>query len=118
MQIFKHYNFPLNDPSTKAVNITFSSYPGFLESLDDYYLTAPQQLVVIETSISLFNESLYLRVHPESVLSWQRTMVANRMSTSGQQWAEIYAKYQSGTYKFRTLLNLVVANMKLTGSVC
>jgi len=99
MRIAKDYNFPLNNPGTASQRVVFSSYPGFLESLDDYYITS-SQLVVIETSNSIFNQSLYQIVasNTDVLLSWQRTLLANRMSSSGADWANYYSKYQSGTY--------------------
>jgi hypothetical protein len=38
-------------------------------------------LVVIETSLSVFNDSLYdiVRNNTQVLLSWQRTILANRM---------------------------------------
>ena len=81
---------------------------------------------MIETSLSVFNESLYtiVRGNTQVLLSWQRTMLANRMvprpcgnikasrgvaliahhlsrllqASSGPQWANTYSRYQSGTY--------------------
>ena len=37
-RIFKHYNFNTRDAATSSNAMSFSSYPGFLESLDDYYM--------------------------------------------------------------------------------
>jgi len=36
-------------------------------------------------------------VKPSSVLEWVRSIVANRLATSGSEWAYIFAKYNSGT---------------------
>jgi len=99
LRISKYYNFPLNNPSTASPLVTFSSYPGFLESLDDFYITT-QRLIVIETSNSIFNTSLYsyVRNNHNVILSWQRTLLANRMAHTSKEWAEVYSKYNSGTY--------------------
>eukprot|EP01088_Endostelium_zonatum_P017361 TRINITY_DN508_c1_g1_i1.p1 TRINITY_DN508_c1_g1~~TRINITY_DN508_c1_g1_i1.p1 ORF type:complete len:545 (-),score=115.19 TRINITY_DN508_c1_g1_i1:56-1690(-) len=99
MRISKYYDFPLHNPSTRSKVVTFSSYPGFLESLDDFYITS-SQLVVIETSNSIFNQSLYdiVKNNPRVLLSWQRTLLANRVADSGHAWAEIYQQHNSGTY--------------------
>jgi len=77
----------------------FSSYPGFLESLDDFYITS-SELVVIETSNSIFNKDLYkiVKDNTQVLLSWQRTLLANRIANNGAEWATTYSKYQSGTY--------------------
>jgi hypothetical protein len=99
LRIAKSYTLPLSNPSTQSKSVIFSSYPGFLVSLDDFYIT-DKELVVIETSLSVFNESLYtiVRDNTQVLLSWQRTMLANRMASSGPQWANTYSRYQSGTY--------------------
>ena len=54
--------------------------------------------VVMETSLSNYNTALWKHVVPEgTVLTWLRASVANRLATSGKQWAQIFAKYNSGT---------------------
>ncbi len=49
-----------------AKKVSFSSYPGFLESLDDFYLM-DTGLVMLQTTNSIFDNSLYQYVVPESV---------------------------------------------------
>jgi len=99
LRIGKYYTFALSNPTTAATTVAFSSYPGFLESLDDFYITS-QQLIVIETSNAIFNTSLYsiVRDNKHVLLSWQRTLLANRMASSGEEWAQYYSMYNSGTY--------------------
>lgn len=97
MRIYKHYNFNVKDPATSAKKISFSSYPGFLESLDDFYLMS-SNMVMLQTTNNIFNQSLYQFVKPQSLLAWQRVRVANMMSSSGKQWAEVFGQYNSGTY--------------------
>eukprot|EP01089_Gocevia_fonbrunei_P003468 TRINITY_DN13445_c0_g1_i1.p1 TRINITY_DN13445_c0_g1~~TRINITY_DN13445_c0_g1_i1.p1 ORF type:complete len:542 (+),score=120.42 TRINITY_DN13445_c0_g1_i1:50-1675(+) len=98
-RISKNYNFALNNPTTASPQVVFSSYPGFLESLDDFYITT-QKLIVIETSNSIFNHTLYdyVKSNPYVILSWQRTLLSNRMAHTSKEWAEIYSKHNSGTY--------------------
>jgi hypothetical protein len=38
IRIMKNYDTPLHDAAVAAKRVSFSSYPGFLESLDDFYL--------------------------------------------------------------------------------
>jgi len=78
-------------------HVSFSSYPGQVVSADDYY-TLGSEMVVMETSDNIFNQSLYNLVVPQSLLSWQRTALANRLATSGEEWVKVFAMYNSGTY--------------------
>lgn len=54
----------------------------------------------METTIGNSNPDLWKYVTPESVLEGIRSVVANRLSTSGSQWASIFSAYNSGTYAF------------------
>jgi hypothetical protein len=96
-RIFKEYNFNFNHPSIKSRNIFFSSYPATLASMDDFYVTS-QDLVVIETTNPNFNNDLYSRLTPKSLLCWQRAMIANRLSSNSKEWTENFAIENSGTY--------------------
>jgi len=96
-RIFKHYQLNVANTQTASQRMSFSSYPGFLESLDDFYLLS-SGLVMLQTTNNIFNESLYKLVTPRSLFAWQRVRVANMMSRSGRQWADIVQKYNSGTY--------------------
>merc|ERR1719356_1850010 len=78
-RIFKTYKFNFNHPSTKAPIMSFSSYPGFLESLDDFYMMS-SGLGMTQTSNEVFETSLYDLIKPQSLLAWQRVRLANRLS--------------------------------------
>ncbi|XP_049518650.1 putative phospholipase B-like 2 [Dermacentor silvarum] len=78
--------------------ITMSSYPGCLNSFDDFHLTSAG-LAVMETSLKNTNHQLLRYVRPNgSPLTWVRNMVASRLATSGSQWAAIFSRFNSGTY--------------------
>uniref|UniRef100_A0A915J1Y7 Phospholipase B-like n=1 Tax=Romanomermis culicivorax TaxID=13658 RepID=A0A915J1Y7_ROMCU len=78
--------------------ISMSSYPGTLLSIDDFYL-CESGLAVTETTIGNSNSSLWKNIKPEnSILSWIRVMVANRLASVGKEWALIFAQFNSGTY--------------------
>lgn len=79
-------------------DIYYSGYPGIITSDDDYFLIKPSNLVVTETTNSIINMSLYSQVKPTTLLYWVRSMVANRLANSGQEWIDNYVPYQSGTY--------------------
>jgi len=97
MRIYKHYHFQLNDPNTAAHSVSFSSYPGFLVSLDDFYLM-DSKLVMIQTTNQIFNTSLYKLISPESLFAWHRVRLANFLSHTGQDWHKHFKRYNSGTY--------------------
>lgn len=89
-RMFKTYRF-----SDGTFN-QMSSYPGNIASLDDWYTTA--SLSVMETSVNVYNYSLY-RVSPYEVVSeFLRVMMANYLSTTAEEWSGNFAWKQSGTY--------------------
>ncbi|XP_030834697.1 phospholipase B-like 1 [Strongylocentrotus purpuratus] len=97
LRIYKHYHFKLDFEGNAAEVTSFSSYPGFLESLDDFYIMS-SGLSMLQTTNNIFNKTLYKYVKPQSLLAWQRVRVANMMARSGKDWARIVARYNSGTY--------------------
>ncbi|XP_072044453.1 phospholipase B-like 1 [Amphiura filiformis] len=97
IRIYKHYNFNVANEAVAAKQTSFSSYPGILESIDDFYLLS-SGLVMLQTTNNMYNNTLYKLVVPESLLAWQRVRVANFMAHSGKEWADVLAKYNSGTY--------------------
>jgi hypothetical protein len=68
---------------------------GDLESKDDFFLM-DSNLVVIETSLTIFNKSLYEQLSPYSVPVWVRCQVANRMATSAPEWVRLFSLFNSG----------------------
>uniref|UniRef100_A0A8D0DI50 Phospholipase B-like n=1 Tax=Sander lucioperca TaxID=283035 RepID=A0A8D0DI50_SANLU len=97
MRIYKHWDFRVSDTHTATGKMSFSSYPGFLMSLDDFYLLG-SGLLMTQTSIGVFNVSLFSQLDPHSLLAWQRVRLANSLAHSGEEWAHIFSKYNSGTY--------------------
>ncbi|XP_073932118.1 phospholipase B-like 1 isoform X2 [Castor canadensis] len=97
LRVYKHWDFNIKDKDTSSSRLSFSSYPGFLESLDDFYILS-SGLVLLQTTNSVYNKTLLKFVVPETLLAWQRVRVANMMANGGKQWAEIFSKYNSGTY--------------------
>ena len=69
--------------------------PGFLMSLDDFYLLG-SGLLMTQTSIGVFNASLYSQLGPCSLLAWQRVRLANSLAHSGEEWAQVFSKHNSG----------------------
>jgi hypothetical protein len=82
-----------------------------LPSPDDFYETE-QRLTVIETTNGLMPSAygLYNRIKPETVFSWIRVMVANRMATDGASWSNIFSLHNSGTCMPLALVRLEMAD--------
>lgn len=97
LRVYKHWNFNITDPFTATSKLSFSSYPGFLVSLDDFYILG-SGLLMLQTTNNVYNKSLFKEVEPQSLFAWQRVRIANMMANNGQDWGRIFEKYNSGTY--------------------
>lgn len=97
MRIYKHWDFHITEPNTATGKLSFSSYPGFLVSLDDFYLLG-SGLMMTQTTNNVFNSSLFDTITPKSLLAWQRVRLAHSLAHSGEEWARTFSKYNSGTY--------------------
>lgn len=97
LRIFKHYDFDVFENPSPNSKMSFSSYPGFLSSLDDFYILG-SRMVVLQTTNNIYNTSLYDLVVPESLLAWHRVRIANLVANSGAEWGDIIKMYNSGTY--------------------
>ncbi|XP_014689697.2 phospholipase B-like 1 [Equus asinus] len=112
LRIYKHWDFNIRDKDTISNRLSFSSYPGFLESLDDFYILS-SGLILLQTTNSVYNKTLLKLVVPQSLLAWQRVRVANMMANGGREWAEIFSKYNSGTYNNQyMILDLKKVNVR------
>ena len=106
-----------------------ASYPGLLYSSDDFALMT-SGLAVIETTISVFNTSLFnqtkavgqvclpivnicMSIHftLHSVFiqlpTWVRAIVSNQLARDAREWCKIYSKYNSGTYNNQWFVNTI-----------
>ena len=97
IRIFKEYRFITNKNNLKSKTVAFPSYPGVLNSVDDFYYL-DSKLIVMETTNSIYDDTLYDLLKPECLLTWVRTMIANRLSSNGKNWTEIFSLENSGTY--------------------
>ena len=62
--------------------VSYSARPGMISSKDDFYQLG-SGLVVIETTSNIYNKALFEEyLNPKSVLTWMRTIIANRMATN------------------------------------
>jgi hypothetical protein len=96
-RVFKEYKFSTNNSSENSKVVTFSSYFGSLSSIDDFYIL-DTDLYVTETTNPVLDMNLFDIVTPKSLLTWLRTIIANRLSDNGKEWTKIFAQNNSGTY--------------------
>lgn len=53
----------------------------------------------VETTHKIYNRSLYEHVSPVGQIGcWLRNVVANKLAHTAQEWAKLFARYNSGTY--------------------
>lgn len=94
-RVFKSYQFNLS--TARARKVTFSSYPGFSYSFDDWYST-DSGLMFFETTSNVYDPGLYEHCGPETVLTWVRAPVAGRLAEDGEHFSVLVSLYNSGTY--------------------
>jgi hypothetical protein len=83
---------------TLAINIILFLFPGAIQSGDDFY-TISSGLATLETTIGNNNPDLYKNFTPNGIiLEWIRALVANRLSTDGAMWSNLFTTFNSGTY--------------------
>eukprot|EP00047_Mylnosiga_fluctuans_P010788 m.17929 g.17929 ORF g.17929 m.17929 type:complete len:518 (-) comp3290_c0_seq1:566-2119(-) len=97
LRVFKHYIYDVPGLPIAAGTVSFSSRPGDIESKDDFFLLS-SGLAVVETSLTIFNKTLYQAVVPESVPVWMRVQLANRMAVDAPGWVSLFSQYNSGTH--------------------
>ena len=95
LRLWKVYKLPF--ATSAAQTVSFSGYAGKLAGIDDFYVTS-QKLVVIETTNSVFNNSLFDSVTTSTVPYWVRVIVANQLAASSPAWHSVFYKFNSGTY--------------------
>ena len=102
LRIIKKFILPYKSSQGSVATIAGStilesSYAGIVNSVDDYYQTG-QNLAVFETTNGIQNSTLYDYIVPDTVPYFLRVTVANRLSSSGKEWVDYFAKFNSGTY--------------------
>uniref|UniRef100_A0A915E929 Phospholipase B-like n=1 Tax=Ditylenchus dipsaci TaxID=166011 RepID=A0A915E929_9BILA len=98
IRVLKLYKFGYDKYLFAGHTTTFSSYPGMLYSSDDFALLS-SGLAVTETTINIFNNSLFDNIQPYGQLHcWVRAIVANLLARSAREWCKIFSQHNSGTY--------------------
>ena len=112
LRIFKEYRFVTKNGYEKSKTTAFPSYPGLLFSSDDFYYL-DSNLLVMETTNPIYNNSLYEKIKPECLLTWVREILANRLAASSEDWPKIFKEENSGTYNNQfMILDLNKINLK------
>jgi len=93
LRVYKHFKLNFEEPST----VSYSSYPGVIPSIDDFFITG-HNMVVMETTNEVFNDTLFQYVTPQTVPYWVRIMLATRLAKEGKEWVDLFSQYNSGTY--------------------
>ncbi|ESU37891.1 Lysophospholipase [Giardia duodenalis] len=116
LRVMKIYDFNFQTLNTTAQQISFSSYPGFVSSVDDFYIVKgiekttghPIKFSVIETSYNIMNTTAALSAISQasntSVLTWSRAMAANLIASSAANWPEVFTNKISYTYNDNWLI--------------
>ena len=104
LRIRKTYDLPLRVSPASAALVPgvwtgMSGYPLLQQySSDDFYVLS-SGLVTLETTIDNDNKTLAREFASEHVvLEWLRNIVANRLASTGPEWAELFSRHASGTY--------------------
>lgn len=98
LRIAKSYSLNFNNPGTASRDVFFSSYPGMLSSLDDFYIMQDSKLAMVQTTNGIYDKTLYKKVSTQSALAWHRVRLANHIAHTGDEWAQAIAYQNSGTY--------------------
>jgi hypothetical protein len=115
LRIYKHYTLNFQNPLTASKTTSFSSYPGVLMSLDDFY-RLDTGMIVMETAISVLNHTVLKAVTNQGLLSWQRLLISNRISTNPAEWAAYFSSYSTGTFPV-TWMALSIQNPPVNGTL-
>ena len=100
-RICKDKIFPFGCISNIALatsHMAFSSYSGYLESLDDFYILH-SRLAMLQTRNGMPNTSLYDSIPTNSLYAWQRVRIANALASIGRKWYSYLSNQNSGTHK-------------------
>merc|ERR1719478_679683 len=106
-RIFKYYNFNLPGSSTMATNIGFSSYPGAISSMDDFYVMN-SGMAVMETSLELLDLFAWDNIKDFPVNAhipgFMHVMACNRLAKSAAHWARLITTLNVGTYNAQWMI--------------
>jgi hypothetical protein len=98
LRVMKKYKFGFKTIEDQKLIPSFSSYPGLINSADEYYILS-SGLVAQETTLENYNNSLWGRIHSKAVvLEFVPNIIANCLANSSKEWTDIFGLYNSETY--------------------
>ncbi len=103
LRIYKTFSFAhVRHSSFAFTQISMASYPGYLNSSDDWMtLVADDQVAMVVTETTnecISRKRLRNFVVPGSVTTQVRSLVASLTSPNGEAWAAAFTRENSGTY--------------------
>ena len=61
--------------------------------MDDFYLTS-EKLAIVETTLYIYGDEILDNIRTrDAVMEPIRVMVANRLATTGTEWASLFSKH-------------------------
>lgn len=94
-RIYKYFKIDISDINYEA---SFSSYPGFLSSTDDFIINK-HRIMTTETTLSLLDQSLYINITADKYIpNYIRVNIASFMSRNIKEWIDSFSLINSGTY--------------------
>ena len=94
-RIYKYFKIDISNINYEA---SFSSYPGFLSSTDDFIINK-HKIMTTETTLSLLDQSLYTNITAEKYIpNYIRVNIASFMSRNIKEWIDYFSLINSGTY--------------------
>jgi len=103
LRTYKIFNFNFKNPLVNIKRISFTSQPGSLPSLDNYYIIDNNR-VIAESTLETERDDAFEYLHYDSLPYWIRLTVANLGFTDQKSWADIYLKHRSGTANAQWLI--------------
>lgn len=99
LRIWKDVSFPhISDSKVVNKRLSFSSYPGYFASTDDWLVMPDQKMLVLETTTDCLNDTLLAQhVWPDTVNTPLRSLVASLLASGPEQWCSIFSQQSSGT---------------------
>ena len=99
LRVYKTLRYPQVEHQAVAnTELSFSSYPGYIGSMDDWFTANPSQLFITETSDECLDDKrMKVFIHHETILTPFRAVIASMMAQSGRGWYNVFSRYNSGT---------------------